>query len=155
LFSLAALLFFIELLLPSGGVLGLASLVSGIGGVIAFWFHSSTLGITSLIGLLILIPIAFQFALRVIPNTPIGRMLILGNEEKDLEKAEAAFSEGLHELDALIGKQGRALTELRPVGIAEIEGETHDVLAEAGVIDSGSTICVVSTSDGQIKVRAV
>jgi len=155
LFALAVLLFVVELIIPSGGIIGLTSFGSGLAGVVAFWFHSDALGITSLVALLVLTPLAFNFALRVLPNTPVGRMLILGNEEKDLEKAKAIHSQQMHALDRLIGSEGRALTDLRPVGAAEIEGETYDALAEAGIIESGSRIRVVSIQGSEVKVRQI
>ncbi len=155
LFSLAVLLFVIEILLPTGGILGLSAFAAGIGGVVAFWFHSDTLGISSLVALLVLTPIAFNFALRVIPNTPIGKMLILGNEEKDLEQAQAKHSQEMHELDGLIGLEGLAVTDLRLVGTVEIQGEAYDALSEAGVIESGSRVRVVSIQGTQVKVQSV
>ncbi len=155
LFALAALLFVIELIVPSGGILGLVSFLSGLCGVGAFWTHDTTLGISALVAMLVLTPLAFNFALRIMPNTPVGRLLILGDEEKDLEKAEFDRDQSMHEMDALIGQEGTALTDLRPVGTAQIDGKVYDALADSGVIEAGATVRVVSILGSEVKVRAV
>lgn len=153
LFALGVLLFFVELLLPTGGIVGLSAFVSALGGVAAFWFHDGTLGITSLIALLVLTPLAFHFALRVIPNTPIGKLIILGDEQEDTERAEAQHQEDMHAMDDLIDREGRAVTDMHPVGTAEVDGEVYDALAEGGMVESGDTIRVVGISGSQIRVR--
>ena len=155
LFALSALLFVVELIVPSGGILGLVSFLSGLCGVGAFWMHSTPLGVTALITMLVLTPLAFNFALRVMPNTPIGRLLILGDEEKDLEQASFEQDRAMHAMDGLIGTEGVALTDLRPVGTAKIEGEVYDALADAGVIESGARVRVIAIVGSEVKVRAV
>ena len=59
------------------------------------------------------------------------------------------------ELEALVGKQGEAVTVLRPIGTIRIEGNRYDAMAETGSIESGTTIEVSTVYDNQIKVREV
>lgn len=52
-----------------------------------------------------------------------------------------------------IGKGGRALTPLRPSGVAEIDGERVEVQTEGGFIAADSTIKVVAIDSRHIFVR--
>jgi membrane-bound serine protease (ClpP class) len=103
------------------------------------------------------VPLAFNFALRVMPNTPFGRRLILGDEDDEdaIAQRAQAESERREREQALIGAMGVALTDLRPIGSARIEGERLEVLAEGGVIDAGTRVRVTRVDGTQIKVRAV
>ena len=55
-----------------------------------------------------------------------------------MEEAEAA------ELQLLLGKQGEAVTVLRPIGTVRIEGKRFDAMAETGSIESGQNIEVIA-----------
>jgi membrane-bound ClpP family serine protease len=153
----ALMLFLLELFIPSGGIIGFTAFAIAIAGVVAFWMEGSAWGLASTIGLIVLVPLAFNFALRVMPNTPFGRRLILGDEDDEdaIAQRAQADSERREREQALIGAMGVALTDLRPIGSARIEGERLEVLAEGGVIDAGTRVRVTRVDGTQIKVRAV
>jgi len=54
-----------------------------------------------------------------------------------------------------LGKQGLAVTPLRPTGVAEIEGERIEVTTEGGFISAGSEIKVVAMDRRHYFVRLV
>lgn len=54
-----------------------------------------------------------------------------------------------------VGQAGRALSDLRPAGIAEISGRRLDVRAESGLIEAGAPIEVIRVDGLQIVVRPV
>jgi membrane-bound serine protease (ClpP class) len=54
----------------------------------------------------------------------------------------------------MIGKQGLALTDLRPVGVIDLDGQRTDALAETTYIKAGSRVRIVQADGSQIKVRA-
>jgi membrane-bound ClpP family serine protease len=156
LFLLAALLLVIEVFVPSGGVFGALSTVASIAGVVAFWRVSTTWGLSSLLTLLVLAPLAVAFAFKVWPNTPIGRMLILNEpDEDDPERIERDDRERRESADrtALLDARGVAITDLRPGGTVRVDGRRYDALAEGGVIESGARVRVVGFDTGQIRVR--
>ncbi|MDR2768007.1 MAG: nodulation protein NfeD [Treponema sp.] len=55
----------------------------------------------------------------------------------------------------LAGKTGRAVTVLRPIGKAEIDGENYQVEADASFIEAGREIKVVKIQGNNIFVRSV
>ena len=60
---------------------------------------------------------------------------------------------GAHDA-GLVGARGVALTDLRPAGAAEIDGERVDVVAEAGFLTAGSPVVVVVDEGYRRVVRA-
>lgn len=54
-----------------------------------------------------------------------------------------------------VGKRGRALTDLHPVGKAEFEGEQLDVVAEEGFVPKGSAVEIVRDEGYRKVVRQI
>lgn len=160
----ASLIFlFLELFVPSGGLISILAAVCAIGSVVAFYKYDTTWGLIATGAYIILGPIIGVFGFRWWINSPLGRGMILGGDEPgaaelddDSPMSDAhARQERLAQLRQLIGAQGVAVTPLRPVGIVKINGQRIDALAETGVIDSGLPVVVTDVYDNQIKVRAV
>lgn len=156
LFGLAFILFLVELFLPTGGVIGVMVGVAAIAGVVSFFRASTMWGVSSLLFLIVISPIAFAFALKVWPNTPIGRRLILGDASDDLDEEAPPPTDASDELrQALVGATGVAMSDLRPVGTVRIEGERVEALAEGGMIDAGQDVRITAVEGNRIRVRAV
>ena len=89
--------------------------------------------------------------LRFLPRLPFARRMIL---QTDLGSGPAHGS--APETDRRwLGKQGRAWSVLRPAGIAEIDGERVDVVAEGTQIEPGERIEVMRVDGNRIVVRRV
>lgn len=54
---------------------------------------------------------------------------------------------------ALKGAQGVALTELRPLGRAEIAGHRYEVRCQSGIAEVGSRVEVIASEPGNLLVR--
>jgi membrane-bound serine protease (ClpP class) len=159
-----------ELLLVSIGVLLLAlevfvipgTSVAGIGGILALvaGLSMTLVGagatvpvIISALGrvaISILLAIAGAFALfRVLPRLPFGRRLVL----------ETGMQAGLGYVSTpdsdrqWLGRAGRAVSPLRPAGIADIDGTRVDVVSDGGFIDAGTAIQVTRVDGNRIVVR--
>ncbi len=155
LFGLAVLLFLVELLLPTGGLIGVLVGVSAIAGVVSFFRASQAWGWSSLGFLVVVSPFAFAFALKVWPHTPVGRRLILGSTDDEPDDEAPPPRDAQEEiLKALIGATGVAMTDLRPVGTVRIEGERVEALAEGGMIPAGEDVRITAVEGNRIRVRA-
>lgn len=150
--TLALLLFFLEVFVPSGGILTVVASVLAVVGVVLFFMESSTWGLVSAIVTMLSIPILLGFAMKIMPHTPIVRMLILSNP-KDADAEGGQEQQKGQEPEQLVGAQGQALTDLRPVGTCLIKGQRHQCLATGGLIRQGASVRVVSSDGMQIKVR--
>lgn len=156
LLGIAVLLFILEIVIPSGGIIGLIAIAAAIGAVVAFSFESPLWGAVSLAGLLVMVPVCINFALKIFPNTPFGKKLILGEDEEDeeeLARIEQSRREEEQKRQALIGAEGTTVTPLRPGGSVKIDGVTIEATSEVGMIDAGIPIKVTRVDAFGVRVR--
>jgi membrane-bound ClpP family serine protease len=86
--------------------------------------------------------------LRAVPASPIGRRAVLA-AASGTPLAPPASTAPL----PAVGAVGRALTPLRPVGKAEINGHVHDVQAVEGMLEAGTRVRVLRSSGYAIEVE--
>ena len=160
LMAVTVALLFLELFVPSGGLIGMLAGVAAIGSVVAFFKYDDTAGLVATAAYLILTPIAGVFVFKYWLNSPLGKRMILGGNEEPADPdadpadiAEQARRERLAQLRQLIGARGVTVTPLRPVGTVKINDQRIDAMAETGVIDAGTPVIVTDVYDNQIKVR--
>ena len=149
-------LFVVEIFVPSGGMIGFTALVCLIGGIILLAKVNTTLGIITAIASLIALPFLAAFAIKIFPDTPIGRMLTLKSpgEDRAAEGDEANNESGNNHLPFKVGDTGKAITDLRPVGTCLINGKREECLATAGMIEAGTEIAITDIDGNQIKVKS-
>ena len=153
LLGLGVLLIVLEAFVPSGGILGLTALASAIAGIVFLFKYDTMWGAIGLLGTVILGPMAFLWAVELLPNTPLGR-LMLGptNEEIAQQRAQANKSQ-MAGRDGLLGADGVALTDMRPSGVIEVNGTRHDAIAIGGIIDRDEPVRVTKVDGLTIEVR--
>lgn len=152
LLAAALLLIFVEVFVPSGGIISMVSAVVAIAGVVCLFRVSVGWGLTGVLMVLILGPMAAFFALQMLPSTPMGKKLLHGAEGMETT-SPAPPDAGIY--DALAGQEGEAVTDLRPVGVVRIDGKRVDALSEVSVIRAGTRVRVTSVQGRQVKVRPV
>jgi membrane-bound ClpP family serine protease len=143
-----------ELFIPSGGILGICAALFAIGAVILLAVHDTTWGLVAALGLMVVAPVLVAFMLKVWPHTPIGRRIIGVPSDEEVERDRLEALAAQKQLASMIGKQGLALTDLRPVGVIDLDGQRTDALAETTYIKAGSRVRIVQADGSQIKVRA-
>lgn len=158
LFVVAIAIFVIELLVPSGGVLGVAALICALGAVAAAFRHSAGMGAAATGFLIVATPAAFWLFLKVFPYTPVGKRLILSDDATDSDEARLKRDhEKVNEstaLSSLIGATGVAVTELRPGGTVRIDGQDVEAFADLGMIHTHTKVVVTRIVSRQIRVQA-
>lgn len=164
LICVAVVLFLAELFIPSGGLIGFAAAGTLVAGIVLLFKVDTTLGLISATVVVALAPIVFAFVMRIWPNTPIARRLILhaprsqagADDEQDADDEELA---PLRVVDAgnaaLVNREGEVITDLRPAGTVLIDGNRVECLAESGMIRAGQRVRVVAVDGMQVKVRSV
>ena len=154
LLGVAAFLGVMEFFIPSAGIIGIVALVVAVAGVVCLWTYETAWGVTGMLAVLVVAPTGTYFGFKVLPYTPIGKGLILSNPEP--ESPEEAMGGGAHlQRLALVGQEGLAQTDLRPIGVVKIDGQRHDAVAESGYIPEGSSVKVISADGIQLKVRHI
>jgi membrane-bound ClpP family serine protease len=160
LLAITIVLLFLELFVPTGGVIGMLAGASATCSVVAFFMYDTTAGLVALGGYLVLTPIAGIFVFKLWLHSPLAKRMILGGDAEPLDPdanptdvAEQTRRERLMQLRALIGASGTTVTPLRPVGTVRINDQRIEAMAESGVIDAGTPVVVTDVYDNQIKVR--
>ena len=153
LITIGLVLFFLELFLPTGGILGILAAALLIGGVVMLFYADTTLGLIGTIASLVALPFLMVLGLKLLPNTPIFRRLTLTERQKRLASRSNDACSATAAL--AVNDSGKTLTELRPVGTCLIGGHRVECLAEHGVIPQGTSVRVMSVDGMHIKVRAI
>ena len=162
LLAIAAALFFVEVLLPTGGLLGFLSAAALVGGIFMLFRVNTTLGLVSSIVTLVAIPFLLLYALKLWPDTPFGRWVTL--EEPDAAERDGPHAErsgrggGVHEGDkaaaVAVGMRGRTLTDLRPVGTCLLNDRREECFAARGSMPRDTAVQVVRLEGNEIYVAA-
>ncbi len=148
---LGLLLVVVEVFVPSGGILGLLSIVlllAGIGS--AFWYHGIETGFVFLAITAVMVPASLGMAFRWWPKTPMGRRLLLSvpNSEEVLPDSPQRRT-----LRQLVGKFGVAKTVMLPSGAVLIEGQVFDALSDGMPIEEGQRVRVIEVRGNRVLVR--
>ncbi len=152
----AVVLFLIELLVPSAGILGMLASLCLVASIVMFFGVNWTLGLVMSIVSLAALPFLFALAIRVWPSTPLARLLTLGNPNQSAETLDEDPTAGAvspNQADELIGAQGVALNDLHPVGSCRFGQRKYDCIAEGSFIEKGAPVRAVGWSGAQVKVR--
>lgn len=157
--AIAVVIFFIEIFVPSGGLLALLGGLSIIASLIAFFMHDINTGLIATGIYIVFGPIIAWIAFKIWASSPLAKRMILGDidggGEFAKQESDSQRRERLDELHSLIGSKGETITVLRPVGVVRIEDQRLDAMAESGVINANKSVEVVEVYDNQIKVREV
>lgn len=144
--------------IPGFGLPGIAGIIlvfasiflSLLGGDPFINFETISVAIIQLtIALIAALVLVFLLA-KFLPKTSAFSRLVLAESEK----ADQGFVSYPSET-SLLGKTGKALTVLRPAGIAEIEGKKYDVIADNEYIEPGKLIKVIRVEGIKVVVSEV
>lgn len=151
LFLACAVLIIAEVLLPSGGILSIASLICLVSGIVILFKHSTATGIVGVVVALIMIPAVIIVTYRILPKTKLGQSVFL--RPPDRHKGDA-----IPDTDALadiLGKTGNVISPLRPVGMVDFQGSRLECVAETGYVENDKVVKVIKVEGTQLTVRIV
>lgn len=151
LYVVCAFLLVAEFFIPSGGLIGILSLVSLISGVMIFFRHSTTTGWIGVGIAAVMIPAVVVFMCKMYPKTKIGKATLLSPPERKYgDGVPDAF-----ELKSLIGKTGVVFTTLRPVGMCDFGGKRIECVAEGSYVEKDKKVQVIGIDGTQVTVRVI
>lgn len=159
LFILGLILLLIELFyIPGFGIAGITGIILMIGSIFlslignfpTITMSDITLALGQISGALITSLILLIIIGKFLPQSKIWNKLIL----VDSEKVDEGFV-SIPDLTFLKGQKGKAITPLRPAGIALINGKRYDVITDGEFITQNSLIEVVDVEGLKVKVREI
>ena len=165
LFVVGVLLVVLEALIPSFGLITVMAV--GAFGLSVWRAYSVSPAAAVIMGVtapLLTVAILY-FGIKYLPRTSWGRGLVLRDPAEDgtqlpptaSETAAVTAEGGTSEatLRKLVGAQGVAKSDLRPVGIVVIDGHRVDCVTEGAMIEQGARVTVVAVQGNHVVVRQV
>lgn len=141
----------IEAIVPGFGFFGIMGILCEVAGVVVHAVISGSAFQVLCLALIIILIVVLIFLLfiRSAKHGLLSKTAIVENEtalpSDYRQKAE-------DELKALIGKEGLAITECRPVGKIRIDQETYEAQSVGRVIPKGDVVKVVAIEDARIMI---
>ncbi len=146
----------VELLLPTGGIVGVLCACSFLGSAIfayRAWAEVNPLyWRIYVVTFLALIPITISGVYYLLNNTNFGNRVLLAAPSTE---EVTPYQREIEHLQNLIGQRGTALSPLTPGGLVQVNGERLHAIGEGFSIESGVPIEVVSTNGTRVVVRLV
>ncbi len=143
-----------EILIPSGGVLGISAIIVAVTSIIIGYTSSLAMAVTLTLIYLITTPILAATLIRLWPKTRLGRrMLNRDTRQTDSTLPEPMASDGTL-LSDLVGRIGKTTSNLLPSGEVRIDGHRSDAVSTGLPIDAGTPVVVVRVHLGRLQVRA-
>ena len=134
-----------EVIIPSGGVLAILSLgLFGYSLYMVFQTISPSIGFIFLCADAVLIPITIVIGLKLLAKSPVSLKTSLSSKDGVTSQSPT--------LDTYTGSSGIAVTDLRPSGIALIQGKRVDVVTRGEYLEKNSPITVDTVTGNQIIV---
>ena len=151
LFVVCAGLIVAEVFIPSAGLLTLCSLACLAGGIAIFFRQSATAGWIGVLVAMVMVPSLLAMAYKVLPRTRFGRRVILAPPVRERGDAIADTPA----LAQMVGKVGRVLTTMRPVGMCDFDGQRVECVAESGYLQKNKKVKVIRVEGTQVTVRVM
>ena len=149
LFILGLIFLIVEIFTPGFGLAGGTGLVLLILGII-LTARTTLEAVVMVVILILLIAVVLAVILRSAKKGKLSKKLILWSADRH----EQGFSTS-EDTSALVGKEGVALTVLRPAGSGEFEGQRLDVVTDGSYVEPGTRIKIIRTEGRRIVVGPI
>ena len=148
----------VEVLVPSGGLLGLAAMACLVGSLICAYKTSGRAAVVLACVEGICVPLAIYLGFKILPRTSLGRRLILkppGGEDSAAETARRGAVPSADHFEELLGREGVVVTALRPSGSVDFEGRRVSVVSAGEAIPDGARVRVIHIEGNRVVVEAL
>jgi membrane-bound serine protease (ClpP class) len=155
-------LFFLELLLPSFGIITLMAVGCVIAALVSAFSVSTLAGVGFVAATVALIPVLVYLAIKVAARTSLVLTDEAGSGAREGAKEDTGKT--AEEIEAAAGEAGEALapgvcgvavTLLRPSGTASFDGRRESVVTTGEMVEAGTQIEVVRVEGIRTVVRPV
>ncbi len=150
LLTLGVTLIFLEIFVPSGGVLSVLAACAVVAAVVVAFTDGFMTGTIVLLCATILVPLAVGSAIKWWPHTPLGKLILIKRPESE---AEVLPDTDEYHRDQMIGKNGVARSDLLPSGDVKIDQRVYDAVSGGMPINKGQLVRVIDVHTQRLIVR--
>ncbi len=149
LYLVGMLILLAEIFIPSHGILSIA----GIGFLVVaivktFQYGGQNAGVIAILACMVILPALAFVAIKYWHQTPIGKLISPPNPQLTVDDIGVP----VEELQQLIGKTGRSVSALRPVGICDFNGKRVSCIVESGMVEAGVSVQGIGMSGADLTV---
>lgn len=135
-----------EIIIPSGGLISLIAVgLFGYSLYVVFYEVSTAVGMIFVAADIILIPVLVIVGLKMLARSSMALRTELSSDQ-GVSSQDAGLADYLNQ-------SGQAISDLRPGGVALINGKRVDVVSTGDYIDKDSEIVVADVTGNQIIVK--
>jgi membrane-bound ClpP family serine protease len=135
-----------EIIIPSGGILAILAVgVFGYSLHIVFSQVSATAGMLFVMADIAIIPVLVYFGIKVLARSPVTL-------RTRLSRKDGVTSQDMAQ-NAFLGMEGRAVTDLRPSGVAIIDQQRIDVVTRGEYLEKQTQIVVTAVRGNRVVVK--
>jgi len=139
-----------EIFIPSHGVLTVTAVAFLVWAVVkTFMYGGQTAGTIAVLACLVLLPTFVFVSITYWPRTPMGRRIAPPNPVVTASDTSVPAVE----LMLLVGRTGRTISTLRPVGLCDFDGRRISCVAEFGMLDAGVSVVGTRVMGANLGVR--
>jgi len=144
---LMAVAIILELLTPTMGGFTVGALAAAVGSVLMGWQYSEPFGYLMIAVNLVSFPLALWLGLHFLVRSPLAL-------RQELTQGSQSAADATP-LEHLLGKEGVAITPLRPGGAALIDNTRVDVVAEGKFVEPNTRIKVIHVEGNRVVVEPI
>jgi len=137
-----------EIFIPSFGILTLISI-----GIFFYSLYIVFTNISTAAGIfftgidIVLVPFIITMGIKILAQSPLTLKLRLSKKDGVVSQKQ--------ELETLIHMRGKAVTDLRPAGIAMIDSKRLDVVTDGEYINAETPVVVTNVTGNRIVVEQI
>lgn len=145
------ILLVVEMFMPGFGIPGISGALLLLAGIVMTWLeYGAKVGLGMAVAVLALMGIVISISLKSVNSGKLTNSeLVLKDAVNDGGKGER------EEMQLLVGKEGKTLTALRPVGAAEFECGKLNVQGDSEFIEKGVNVRIIRVDGTTIYVKKV
>ena len=152
LFLAGIALLIVEAFIPGFGAAGISGMAAGLGAIVLTWInHGAVKALGLTVVFLAILAIVVTMSLRSAAKGRLSKSRIVLNESESNNDGYTAADD----LQVFVGKEGKAVTKLRPVGSADFDGVRLNVVSDGEFIEAGTVVRVVRTEGSRVLVKPV
>lgn len=139
----------LEVFLPGFGLAGISGVaLVGVGTIMAAMHFGALTAVAVLLVIIAVLAVLISWLLRSAAKGDVSKSKLFLHQKDELGDQQ-------QDMQVLVGREGKAISVLRPSGIGDFDGVRLNVVTEGEFIENGAPIRITRVEGGKIVVKAI